>query len=223
MSTDEPHQRAAYVDFIVHLIVLTERAEEVALSQREFELAVSRFPGHTMSQVKELDDPPERCRSFAAVHRFDTVQHLIGWLESEDRQRLIRKFKSRYGDEAQISYPNELAGFSAWFSPPGVSNPTRRHVATWKQSLVVLLALYPLVLLLGEYVPRCIPRAHPLTVKLAVATLAVAIMGFFLVPQLARLLRPWMEATRFWPQVLGAAALIGALTAFWAIMHFVVA
>jgi len=221
MPTDEPHQAATYVDFIVHLIVRDERAEEVRLAQSEFELAVSQFPGHDMSRVKELDDPPERCRSFAAVHRFDTVEHLIAWLESQERQRLIQKFKSRYGNDTQISYPKELAGFSAWFAPADASNSMRAPVAVWKQSLVVLIALYPLVLFLGEYVPRFIPNAHPLTIKLAVSVVAVAIMGFCLVPRLARLLKPWMEATRLWPQVLGAAALIATLIAFWAIMHYV--
>ncbi len=222
MPTPEPHQRAAYVDFIVHLIVREGRADEVWFAQREFELAVCRFPGHIMSQVTELDDPPEGCRSLVAVHRFDSVQHLIAWLGSEERQRLIRKFKSEYGDDTQISYPDELAGFSAWFTAPVASDPIRTPVAAWKQSLVVLIALYPLVLLLGEYMPRYLPGAHSLTVTLAISATAVAIMGFFLVPQLAKLLRPWMEATRLWPQLLGAAALIAALIAFWGVMHSVV-
>jgi antibiotic biosynthesis monooxygenase (ABM) superfamily enzyme len=149
------------------------------------------------------------------VHRFNTTSQLIAWLESEQRQKLITEVKAQFGDDAEVDYPDTLAGFSAWFERPADPQSTKRPPPTWKQSLIVLVALYPIILILGILVPGLIPTAHPLTTRLLVAAVAVALMGFLVVPGLARLLSPWIHSRRFWPQVGGAAGLIGVLLVIW--------
>ena len=90
MADSQPLQTQAHVDFIVHLIVRSERAEEVQAAQRQFEQAARLSPGYIRSRVEELADPPPGCRAFAAVHRFATPRELIGWLESDQRKKTDR-------------------------------------------------------------------------------------------------------------------------------------
>ena len=221
MADSQPLQTQAHVDFIVHLIVRSERAEEVQAAQRQFEQAARLSPGYIRSRVEELSDPPPGCRAFAAVHRFATPRELIGWLESDQRKKLIDHFRAQYGEDTTIDYPAQLAGFSAWFAPPETVEPAHQGPTTWKQSLIVLVALYPLILILSFLVPQILPNAHPLTIRLLCAVIAVGLMGFFVVPRLARLLRPWIVATGFWPQFAGAIALIGGLLLLWLALHAV--
>jgi len=221
MADSQPLQAQAHVDFIVHLIVRIERAEEVQAAQRQFQQAARLSPGYIRSLVEELSDPPPGCRSFAAVHRFETPQELIGWLESDERKKLIDHFRAQYGEDTTIDYPAQLAGFSAWFAAPEKAEPAHQGPPTWKQSLIVLVALYPLILILGFLVPQILPDAHPLTIRLLCAVIAVGLMGFFVVPRLARLLQPWIVATGFWPQCAGALALIGSLLLLWLALHAV--
>ena len=115
-----------------------------------------------------------------------------------------------------------LRWWNKWNPCPKIcekAEPAHQGPTTWKQSLIVLVALYPLIVILGFLVPQILPDAHPLTIRLLCAVIAVGLMGFFVVPRLARLLQPWIVATGFWPQFAGAIALIGGLLLLWLALH----
>jgi antibiotic biosynthesis monooxygenase (ABM) superfamily enzyme len=80
---------------------------------------------------------------WTALYRFDTEEHVNGWLESAERQKLLdegRRFKDF--KLHRISSP-----FGSWFAPPG-ENEDGEGPAQWKTALSVLVGLYPTVVLL---------------------------------------------------------------------------
>jgi uncharacterized protein len=117
--------------------------------------------------------------------RFDTAEHLNAWLESDARRMVLEEaepFIERR--EQQVA-----SAFSGWFTfgdAPGQVPPS------WKQSMIVLLTLYPIVMLELLFL-------NPLTQSLgmAVATfignaLSVAATGFVLIPLAIRALKWWL-------------------------------
>lgn len=81
---------------------------------------------------------------WVTVLQFDTEDHLNAWMTSAERQALL--------DEAQAfttetHYRTVRSGFEQWFRVDGAA-----HAPAWKQNMVVLLALYPVVFLFGFFV-----------------------------------------------------------------------
>ena len=81
---------------------------------------------------------------WVTVLQFDTEDHLNAWMTSAERQALL--------DEAQAfttetHYRTVRSGFEQWFRVDGAF-----HAPAWKQNMVVLLALYPVVFLFGFFV-----------------------------------------------------------------------
>jgi uncharacterized protein len=143
----------------------------------------ARFPGY---QGLELQPPiPGLQDDWVSLLRFDTAEHLNAWLESDDRREALQEVEQfTETRERQVA-----SAFSGWFTfgdAPGQAPPS------WKQSMIVLLTLYPIVMLELLFL-------NPLTQSLgmAVATfignaLSVAATGFVLIPLAIRALKWWL-------------------------------
>jgi hypothetical protein len=80
-----------------------------------------------------------------AILRFDTEDNLQAWLESPERKKLLEE-AAPFLEEFHARVVR--TGFEQWFSPAhGTSAP-----AAWKQNMIVLLLLYPVVFLFGAWV-----------------------------------------------------------------------
>jgi antibiotic biosynthesis monooxygenase (ABM) superfamily enzyme len=80
-----------------------------------------------------------------AILRFDTEDNLQAWLESPERKKLLEE-AAPFLEEFHARVVR--TGFEQWFpSADGASAP-----ATWKQNMIVLLLLYPVVFLFGAWV-----------------------------------------------------------------------
>jgi len=78
-----------------------------------------------------------------AILRFDSESHLQGWLDSPERRKLLEEaepFVAEY--HARVV----RTGFEQWFPPAGERGSPP---AAWKQNMIVLLLLYPVVFLFG--------------------------------------------------------------------------
>jgi antibiotic biosynthesis monooxygenase (ABM) superfamily enzyme len=78
-----------------------------------------------------------------AILRFDTEANLQAWLDSTERKTLLREAEA-FTEEFHARIAR--TGFDQWFPvpAPGASPP-----AAWKQNMLVLLLLYPVVFLFG--------------------------------------------------------------------------
>ena len=82
-----------------------------------------------------------------AILRFDTEDHLQGWMDSPERKALLSE-----SEPLVQEYRTRIvrSGFEQWF--PGGAGVSALPV--WKQNMIVLLVLYPVVFLFGRYIGR---------------------------------------------------------------------
>jgi uncharacterized protein len=177
--------------------------------QRRISAAESGFPGWQGTRV----EPPVPAvqDDWTAVVRFDSDDHLQAWLDSDERKRLIDEASSQFGAESHVR--KVRGGFDNWFTagqPPGTRPPP-----VWKQNMVVLLVLYPVVYLFGIWfsTPFLAQRLGiPFYLTLFLGNVfSVAMTGWFLIPWAMRGLHWWLTPTKnaaSWVNAAGALLII---------------
>jgi uncharacterized protein len=122
-----------------------------------------------------------------AILRFDTESNLQAWLDSPERKKLLEEaapFVEEY--HARVV----RTGFEQWFPPAGDrgARPT-----AWKQNMIVLLLLYPVVFLFGLAVQT------PLLMRLAGLPFWLALfIGNVVSVVLLNWLVPWVSGYFGW-------------------------
>ena len=181
---------------------------------RDIQAAQSHFPGYLGVTVQ----PPIEgvTEDWVSLLRFDTAEHLRGWLESPQCAQLTQAAQPML-DRAE--YRVTSASFRNWL--PEAERAA--EPAVWKVNAIVLLVLYPVVLLTVVFInPILAPLGVALTVFIG-NVIGVAATGFWLVPWAAGKMSRWLSpdpadeprATRLGTLyvVLAYAGLIAAMTA----------
>src|SRR4051794_37495807 len=143
----------------------------------------ARFPGY---QGLELQPPiPGLQDNWVSLLRFDTAEHLNAWLESDARRTALREVEP-FIDKREQQVATAFSGWFTFSDAPGQVPPA------WKQSMIVLLTLFPIVMIEFMFL-------NPLlqSLNLAVATfignlISVAVTGFVLIPLALRAFEWWL-------------------------------
>jgi uncharacterized protein len=127
-----------------------------------------------------------------AILRFDTEDHLQGWMDSPERKTLLSESESLVQE-----YRTRIvrSGFEQWF--PGGAEVSVLPV--WKQNMVVLLVLYPVVFLFGRYVGTPVLMgwaAIPFFAALFISNAASIVVMNWLVPWTGEALGWWLKPPR---------------------------
>jgi hypothetical protein len=152
-----------------------------------------------------------------AILRFDTESNLQTWLDSPERKKLLEEAGS-FLEEFHARVVR--TGFEQWFpsAVDGVSPP-----AAWKQNMIVLLLLYPVVFLFGVWVqtPILMGKAGlPFWLALFIGNVVSVLLLNWLVPRVSNRFDWWLAPTRDadrWTSLAGAA-LILLLYAAWLLL-----
>jgi uncharacterized protein len=144
-----------------------------------------------------------------AILRFDSEANLKAWLDSPERHKLLEEatpFTQEF--HARIA----KTGFDQWFSLGAAQSFSP---PPWKQNMLVLLMLYPVVFLFGVFVqaPLLTGRAGlPFAIALFIGNAVSVILLNWLVPWTSRRFEWWLqpggEAARK-VDVAGAALVVG--------------
>lgn len=116
---------------------------------------------------------------------FASLADFLGWMDSPERRNLLNPAERggyRYAGDG------DWDGYARW-----LGEAVRRRVPVWKVNLLVLLVLYPTVEVLRVLL-RPLPLDGPSGLLLA-NVCSVALTGWWLVPWVSRLCRPWLEGT----------------------------
>jgi uncharacterized protein len=146
----------------------------------------AKFPGY---QGLQLQPPiPGRQDDWVSLLRFDTSEHLNAWLESDARRDALQEVEPFIDERDQ----QVATAFSGWFT---FGDAPDQVPPNWKQAMVVLLTLFPVVMLELLYLS---PLLQPL--DLSVATfignlLSVAALTWLLVPWANRAFGWWLRPT----------------------------
>jgi antibiotic biosynthesis monooxygenase (ABM) superfamily enzyme len=190
-------------------IVITTRVKPgceapFRLWEHRIAAAQTQAPGFTGYR---LEPPiPGVQDDFVAILRFASDASLQQWMDSPKRAALLAEATAF---TVEVRTRRVQAGFSQWFAPAGVGP------AAWKQNMVVLLMLYPVVFLFGRWVQTpLLTRAWglPFWLSLFIANVAGVVLLNWLVPWGSRRFAWWLtprDDAPAWTSWMGAAALIG--------------
>ena len=153
--------------------------------------AQAKFPGF---QGYRFEPPiPGVQDDWLAILRFDNERNLQAWLDSPERQKLLEESRPFIeGFDARVV----RTGFEQWFpaGPAGGPQPP-----AWKQNMIVLLLLYPVVFLFGFWVqdPMLIRKAGlPFWLALFIGNVVSILLLNWLVPWTSRAFRWWLAPPR---------------------------
>jgi len=175
---------------VVSTRVKPGREREYQAWQSRIDAEAARFPGFVGNEVF----PPIAGMQddWVVVVRFDSAEHLQGWLVSDTRKRLNDE-AGRLWDEARVE--SFSGAFPGWFGA-GEARPGQSGLPpNWKQALIVLLVLYPTVMLLGLVLSPWL-TALPLAVSMFIGNMvSVALLTWLLMPPANRAFGFWLTPT----------------------------
>lgn len=158
--------------------------------ERRIAAAQSKAPGF---QGYRFEPPvPGVQDDWLAIVRFDSEANLQAWLNSPERHKLIGEAEA-FTEEFHARITR--TGFDQWF-PAAVGGAP--PVAAWKQNMLVLLLLYPIVFLFGAFIqnPFLIDRAHlPFAIALFIGNVVSILLLNYLVPWSSNRFEWWLRPT----------------------------
>jgi len=177
--------------------------------------AQARSPGF---QGYRFEPPiPGVQEDWLAILRFDTERNLQAWFDSPERKQLLKEV-APFLEEFHARVVR--TGFEQWF-PSAANGPS--PPAAWKQNMIVLLLLYPVVFLFGAWVqtPVLMGKAGlPFWFALFVGNVVSVLLLSWLVPWVSNGFGWWLSPARSagrWTNFAGAALVV----LFYAVWLFV--
>jgi antibiotic biosynthesis monooxygenase (ABM) superfamily enzyme len=147
--------------------------------------AAAHFPGNLgATAIHE-----QGSRDFHIIGQFVDREALERWLNSRERTRWHEKVRDIADARTAVQ---QRTGLEAWFYVPAHAEETIKPPPRWKQWLVSLLAVYPLVLLFQAFIaPRV--AGWPLWARSAIFPLIIlTLMTYVVMPLVSRLLKGWL-------------------------------
>jgi antibiotic biosynthesis monooxygenase (ABM) superfamily enzyme len=175
--------------------------------ERRIAAAQTRFPGF---QGYRFEPPIAGVQDdWLSILRFDTEDHLQAWMESPVRRQLVEE-----ADPFTEDFHTRVvrSGFDQWFTQGGAAAASGGP-PIWKQNMIVLSMLYPVVFLFGTFVqtPWLMKAAGlPFWLALFIGNVTSVLLLNVLVPRVSGLLSWWLSPSdeRSTRTTLGGAALI---------------
>jgi len=141
------------------------------------------YPGFRQREI--LEAVPGVQRETVVILTFDDESSLRSWLESNERRQLL----SRLDPHIEGTYTtNVLGGFAGWFAFDSSTEPPR-----WKQALVVLIALFPITLLIAFVRSRLWPDAPIVPAVFIGNVIGISLLTWLVMPPLTRHLSGWLR------------------------------
>lgn len=191
------------------------REEDWRAAQTRLNASVVGFPGF---DALDIIKPSDDSHNWTTVLTFRSERDLENWKNSAERRRLLSQFEETKYDGVDVG----PASFGTWFA---ARVPASRPVPEWKQAMVVLAVLYPLVsfydITLGNAAGQGLAIAgHPIIKGLGLPFPAVVFLGnaigtvlltWVLMPAAIRLFDWWLDPTASGAQTIRGALLLIAL------------
>jgi antibiotic biosynthesis monooxygenase (ABM) superfamily enzyme len=200
----------APVSAVITTRVKPGREAEYRRWEQRIAAAQARWPGF---QGYRFEPPmPGVQESYLAILRFENEAALQGWMNSPERQALLAEAQELTETvQARIV----RSGFTQWFAPEG-----QAQAPAWKQNMIVLLLLYPVVFLFGLWVQTPVLLRGlelPFWLALFISNVASVLLLNYFVPWTAKGFKWWLSPTSMRQKSTdaGGALLILGLYAVW--------
>ena len=145
----------------------------------------AEFPGHLGANVIR---PAAGQNLWSVIIRFDTLEHLYAWTQSETRRQLVAEIAPLLTEGDRTEVRTEPA---FWFTPPTVNV---RQPRRWKQFLITLLVIFPSTHLVPAVTGMLLPALKgSLLLHLINDACVVALVVWFWMPIVTRLFAGWLK------------------------------
>ena len=180
-------------------------------------LAQSGFPGFRGAYLQ----PPqsERQGYWTTLLRFATPEQLDAWLGSTERRQLVAESEPMVESWENRRLPTSFAG---WFPADPAAG---KAPAAWKQTMLVLLVLFPIVMLELRFLSPALRELNPALGTFIGNAISVSLVSWLLMPLVIRPLTWWLqpkEGGSTWIAAGGLAILLGLyaaeIGAFWRLL-----
>ena len=134
-----------------------------------------------------IQRPPPGSTEYTSIFRFDTVDNLRKFEESELRSRYLREVVDYV--EADAIW-KKYTGLEFWFSPPKgaiIPQPSRLRM-----TLVTLAIVFGLVISIGQIVNMVAGEVLPYIRLFVTISIEIFLMTYVLMPRITRLLSKWI-------------------------------
>jgi uncharacterized protein len=187
----DPHSPAAPVSIVISTRVKPGQQDAFLHWQRRVASIEARFEGF---QGYKLEPPIAGVQDeWVMLVRFDTNEHLDAWLESDERRKLLTE-AAEFDVDTRVR--KVQSGFESWFTSADGSG---QSPPAWKENMIVLLLLYPIVFLFGRWVsnPYMNSKVMPFYLALFIGNaVSVSLLGWLFVPRANTVLSWWLNPTR---------------------------
>lgn len=128
---------------------------------------------------------------YSVIH-FDSQAHLDNWLNSSDRKALMKAGKDFF---ETYRFKSFTTGSEGWFSHEAGEEVASLGPSAWKEALIVVLGLYPVVILQSKLfehfgIMQSWSYANSMVVNLCVTTV---ILTWFVMPRITQPLAFWLK------------------------------
>ena len=168
----------------------------------EAEMALPGFLGR-----EDIPPQPDGQDTWTHVIRFASLEDQRAWFADPLYASLIEEVKPMC---MEVHRTNPITGFGAWFVPPEQAG--HGGVPTWKQTMVVVLSLYPSIYLISWAFTMHVN--WPFAMKLLASNIiAVSCVSWITLPFVRRCVGWWMprSADRSLPVEIGMVLIIVAV------------
>lgn len=157
--------------------------------------AEAKFPGFRGMFVQSPTDPSNN--KWVTCLQFDNSENLDRWLNSSERAAILKELAPLI---VSLESHRVFSPYAGWFSGVqrgGVTPPL------WKQSMVILLMLYPIVMFEMKYLNPQV-ASFPQAVGTFIGNaLSVALLSWVFLPIAIYFLKDWLTASNLRITILG--------------------
>ncbi|MBW4519322.1 MAG: antibiotic biosynthesis monooxygenase [Scytolyngbya sp. HA4215-MV1] len=187
ISSHQTSQQSDPITLVISEIVKPDRIPEYERWATGISQAAQQYPGFiSTDMIRPRDhEHPE----YVVVVKFDNYEHFRTWRSSATCQEWLSKAQDFLVDRTSQHQPG---GLEMWFTLPENTAQKNAPPAYYKQVIVGVLGVYPLILLSNAVLGPFLRGWHPLLGLLLSVTAVSALLTYPVMPWITRLLSFWL-------------------------------
>jgi antibiotic biosynthesis monooxygenase (ABM) superfamily enzyme len=171
------------VTAIFEVYVLDGRENELEKVVSDLIQAGLQHPGHLGMTALRPAGPNQPYRF---ISKFDRMENLRSWHESEPRLKLFNRVK----ELARAIESDYHPGLESWFQFSGGN--TKGLPPKWKTTLLSWVAIYPTAVATSYFLKAVASTWHPLLQTLAMTLIVIPVVAYVFMPRLSVLFDRWL-------------------------------
>lgn len=186
IGEDSSQQHSVTEVFITHVAPAQEEA--FRLWTAKMHRLEADFPGF---RAVYLQPPPERSTDgrWITLLQFDSIENLERWLQSSERAQLLQESAAFV---SSLQSNRLISPYSGWFASIAREGAVP---STWKQTMTVLLMLFPIVMLEMKYLSPLLKGYNASFGTFISNAISVSLLAFPCLPMANRCLGWWLLPT----------------------------